>query len=72
MAKTGEDWGCLSWQRIGLQVCPEVELWGSSGKEGILISDKGERIPGRGIRERTVSGLYLRTSKEGSVTELNE
>ena len=31
-----------------------------------------ERIPGRGIRERTVSGLYLRTSKEGSVTELNE
>ena len=29
-----------------------------------------QRIPGRGIRERTVSGLYLRTSKEGSVTEL--
>ena len=31
-----------------------------------------ERIPGRGIRGRTASDLCLRTSKESSVTELNE
>ena len=33
---------------------------------------EGVKIPGRGIRGRTASDLCLRTSKESSVTELNE
>ena len=75
--KTGENWGCLSWHRIGLQVCPEVELWGSSGKEGILISDKGDRIPGRGIiwvnlgkLKKFMVRLYLQFSSVQSLTHV--